>query len=85
MNESAAERTAKYLEVASESLKRLRPRRMPAPISSTTLDRVLELVRGYVKDAQHYASQQQPVTALACVSYAEGLLDAIKFLELADF
>ncbi len=85
MKESAAERTAKYLEVTSESLKRLKPRRMPAQVSAATLERVLELVRGYVRDAEHYASQQQPVTSLACVSYAEGLLDAVKFLELVDF
>jgi hypothetical protein len=25
------------------------------------------------------------VTSLACIAYAEGLLDAIKFLELVDF
>jgi FAD synthetase len=49
------------------------------------LDYVLELVRGYVKDAQHYAEKRKSVTSLACIAYAEGLLDALKFLELADF
>jgi FAD synthetase len=85
LKESAAERTAKYLEVTSESLKRLKPRRMPAQVSASALERVLELVRGYVRDAEHYAGEQRPVTSLACVSYAEGLLDAVKFLELVDF
>ena len=58
---------------------------MPVTVSAPTLERVLELVRGYVKDAEHYANQQKPVTSLACISYAEGLLDAAKFLELVDF
>lgn len=48
-------------------------------------DYVLELVIGYVKDARHYAEKRKPVTSLACIAYAEGLLDALKFLELADF
>ena len=85
MKESAEERTAKYLQVTSDALKRLKPTSMPVTISGSTLERVLELVRGYVKDAEHYANEQKPVTSLACVSYAEGLLDAVKFLELVDF
>ena len=69
----------------SEALKHLKPRTMPSKVSAPSLDRVLELVRGYVKDAEHYANDQKPVTSLACISYAEGLLDAVKFLELVDF
>ncbi len=85
MKESAAERTAKYLQVMSEALKRVKLRTMPVRVSAPSLERVLELVRAYVKDAEHYANEQKPVTSLACVSYAEGLLDAVKFLELVDF
>ncbi len=69
----------------SDALKRLKLRTMPVKVSAPNLDRVLELVRGYVKDAEHYAGEQKPVTSLACVSYAEGLLDALKLLELVDF
>lgn len=43
------------------------------------------MAQGYVKDARHYAEKQKPVTSLACVAYAEGLLDAIRFLELVEF
>ena len=46
---------------------------------------MLELVRGYTKDARHYAEKRKPVTSLICIAYAEGLLDAMKFLELVDF
>lgn len=68
-----------------ESLKRLKVRTLPASVTSSKLEHVIKLVRGYLKDAQHYAGGQKPVTSLACVSYAEGLLDAMKFLELVDF
>ena len=85
MKESAEERTSKYLQVTSEALKRLKLRTIPVKVSAPSLERVLELVRAYVKDAEHYAIEQNPVTSLACVSYAEGLLDAVKFLELVDF
>ncbi len=73
------------MQVTSEALKRMKLRTMPVKVSASNLERVLQLVRGYIKDAEHYAKQQQPFTSLACVSYAEGLLDALKFLELVDF
>jgi len=85
LRESASDRTAKYVEATSISLKRLRTKKLPAAVAQPKFDYVLELVRGYVKDAQHYAEKKKPVTSLACIAYAEGLLDALKFLELADF
>ena len=85
MKEDAAERSAQYLQVMSEALKRLKLRSMPTNVPGHILERVLEMVRGYVRDAEYYAGEKKPVTSLACVSYAEGLLDAVKFLELVDF
>ncbi|HEY4656886.1 MAG TPA: DUF357 domain-containing protein, partial [Candidatus Bathyarchaeia archaeon] len=38
----------------------------------------------YTRDAKHYVNAEKPVTSLACIAYAEGLLDALKFLELVD-
>lgn len=58
---------------------------MPATVEEPKVRHVLEMAKGYVNDAKHYAKNRKPVTSLACVSYAEGLLDAMKFLELAEF
>jgi FAD synthetase len=85
MNEDARERTSKYLKATDQSLKSLKVKDRTEPILQSQLDHVLELVRGYVSDARHYAEEGKPVTSLACVAYAEGLLDALKFLELAEF
>ena len=83
MIEDAAERAEKYLEATSRSLERLKI--TGSGHSSALMDRVLELARSYEKDSKHYLSDKKPVTALACIAYAEGLLDALKFLELAEF
>jgi FAD synthetase len=85
LKENAADRTTRYVELTSASLKRLKLRSLPATVRSDQVQYVLEMVRGYVKDAKHYAQTHKPVTSLACIAYAEGLLDAVKFLELADF
>jgi len=85
MREQAAEWAAKYLETTSQSLRMLKKKKSEAPVPSSRLDHMLELARGYTQDAKHYLDKRKPVTALACVAYAEGLLDALKFLELAEF
>ncbi len=84
MREDAQERASKYLDTTTRSLERLRSKELPVPVSQKKFKLVLELAQGYVKDAEHYLTKKQPVTSLACVAYAEGLLDALKFLELAD-
>ena len=84
MIEDARERASKYLDTTTQSLERLRSRELPALVSQKKFNLVLELAQGYVKDAEHYLTKKQPITSLACVAYAEGLLDALGFLELAD-
>lgn len=85
MRESAKERTTRYVEMTSDSLKHLKIGKPPFKVSGPMLDQVIDLAKGYVKDAKHYADRRKPVTSLACVAYAEGLLDALKYLELVDF
>ncbi|MCY0891425.1 MULTISPECIES: DUF357 domain-containing protein [Pyrobaculum] len=46
---------------------------------------VVDLARAYLKDAKYYFSIGDRETALATVSYAEGLLDALKLIGVADF
>ena len=46
---------------------------------------VLDKVNRYVKDARYYLEKGNSSIALASVSYAEGLLDALKFLNILDF
>ncbi len=46
---------------------------------------IVELARAYLKDAKYYYSIGDRETSLATVSYAEGLLDALKMAGVADF
>lgn len=85
MKEDARERAGKYLEATSRSLENLKMIMTESRPSSNLLEHVLDLARSYQKDSKHYLTDDKPVTALACIAYAEGLLDALKFLKLAEF
>jgi hypothetical protein len=39
---------------------------------------VLELARDYASDARSYLGKEDFYTAFSCISYAHGLLDALK-------
>ncbi|TMI24782.1 DUF357 domain-containing protein [Candidatus Bathyarchaeota archaeon] len=83
MTEDAAERATTYIETMTVTLAHLKPR-TPLQISKEKVDKTIEVAARYTNDAKYYAGKQQSVTALACVTYAEGLLDALKFLELIE-
>ncbi|MEZ0393857.1 MAG: DUF357 domain-containing protein [Desulfurococcaceae archaeon] len=44
---------------------------------------LVELARSYLSDAKYYLEKGDRETSLACIAYAEGLLDALKRLGLA--
>ena len=46
---------------------------------------ILELVRDYLEDSKYYLGRKDIFTSLACIAYAEGLLDALKKLGHVKF
>jgi len=85
MIEDAGQRSTKYLDTTTQSLDRVKRTKLPSRVSKDHVDKVMALVLDYSKDAKHYLETKKPVTSLACIAYAEGLLDALKFLELIEF
>ncbi len=83
MKEDARERSAKYMETTEKALRQLRKKDLPTMVNQKQVNHVMELVEGYMKDAKHYVAEK-PITSLACVAYAEGLLDALRFLGIME-
>lgn len=73
------ERLARCLELLKEVLEEVRLRE-----ESKEAKEALDLARRYYLDALYYRDRDPP-TALACASYSEGLLDALRILGLASF
>ncbi len=46
--------------------------------------RVIDIVKSYLHDAKHYLGKKDWFTALACIAYAEGLLDSLRYQGLLD-
>ena len=55
------------------------------PILTNDTRFIVDTAQRYVKDAQYYLERADSSIALASVSYAEGLLDALKFLRIVNF
>jgi FAD synthetase len=49
------------------------------------LEELIRLARDYLSDARYYLSKKDCLTSIACSSYAEGLLDALRLLGKVDF
>ncbi len=57
---------------------------LPAEVTDEKVKNLLDHVDRYLADAEYYRGDKKP-TALTSVAYAEGILDALKLLGLAEF
>jgi len=85
MSEDAKEHSERYIAAVKAALSELKPITMPAIITRRDVERVVEVAKRYLSDSRYYGETGKTVTSLASISYAEGLLDALKFLKLGEF
>jgi FAD synthetase len=57
---------------------------LPKTIDKASVAQLLDHTKRYLEDAEYYRGEDKPV-ALTSVAYAEGILDALKLLGLAEF
>jgi FAD synthetase len=72
------DRVAVYIKNLEEALESL-------VLKDPAYRNLVDLARAYLKDSKYYYSRGDRETALATVSYAEGLLDALRLMGVADF
>jgi hypothetical protein len=78
MNEDPGERTRTYLAAIERALK------LADVVSNPDALRVVDYAKRYVADSKYYLETGKPTTALASVAYAEGLLDSLSIMGVAD-
>ncbi|MGI0135159.1 MAG: DUF357 domain-containing protein [Candidatus Micrarchaeaceae archaeon] len=69
--DSTVKRIEKDISMFDENVANVKP-------EGKAQERVVELSKMYAKDARSYLDKGDLFTAFSCVSYAHGLLDAIK-------
>jgi len=84
INEDPAIRTQRYLRTIQSTLENRKFKNTDHKVPSRDVQKVLDTIHRYIKDAHYYLEHGKATTALASVAYAEGLLDALKFLELSE-
>lgn len=71
MERTCEEKVRKYIRAVRQVLSEL-----PSPNGDA--GEIVDLASRYASDAEWYLSRSDCLTALACISYAEGLLDALR-------
>ncbi len=84
LNEDPASRARRYIENLTMEFGKTSTVKNATLVEASNIDGVTDAIRRYLQDARHYLDQGRATTSLASVAYAEGLLDALKFLELTQ-
>ena len=83
LNEDPDARARKYIAALKTAFQKANAKTVDTEVRAVNVLRVTDSIQRYLQDSQHYLDEGRPTTALASVAYAEGLLDALLFLELA--
>lgn len=84
VSEDPTERARNYIAKFETALRKFNVSTSDSMVKVEYVNRVSDLIRQYLRDARYYLDQRKPSTSLAAVAYAEGLLDALIFLKLAE-
>lgn len=82
LSEDPAQRSRKYIESFEKALQEVIATREDSMVRAQDITRISEAIERYLRDAHYYLEHNKPSTSLAAIAYAEGLLDALKFLAL---
>ncbi len=80
---SSGERAWRYIESARRALESLR-KTFAHPSCEIDVSKLIDAAERYIRDAEYYYARGDYETALASASYAEGLIDSLKYLGLVE-
>ncbi len=75
----------KYVSSVELALKDLKIRDSNSILADQKMGLIIDAVKRYLSDAKYYLKIKKEAIALTSISYAEGLLDALRIMELVDF
>ena len=75
----------KYVFSVELALNDLKIRDSNSILVDQNMELVIDAVKRYLSDAKYYLKIKKEAIALTSISYAEGLLDALRIMELVDF
>ena len=85
MTQKLKSRVESYIAKTRRVLEEIKIKKPFQPMSDNLINELMDHVRRYVEDAKFYFESGDLETALASISYCEGLLDALKLLGIAEF
>ena len=76
---------SRYIEATESVFTELTISNIVSSTDKEKIEGVIEHAKRYLEDAKYYQKQDKLETGLASVSYCEGLLDALRLLEVVNF
>lgn len=82
---SIKERTLHYILKTERVLKELKIVDDSVHVEKRLVEQIIDEARRYFEDAKYYLKRKEYEVSLASIAYCEGLLDALRMLNLVSF
>jgi len=85
MKNNIKEKTLKYVLKTEKVLRELRIVDDSVSVEKRLVEEIVDEARRYFEDAKYYSRRKEYEVSLASIAYCEGLLDALRMLNLVSF
>ncbi len=85
MKNNIKEKTLKYVLKTEKVLRELRIVDDSVSVEKRLVEEIVDEARRYFEDAKYYLRRKEYEVSLASIAYCEGLLDALRMLNLVSF
>lgn len=76
---------SKYIKYTDRVFTEIRMSDESTQIDKEEASHIIDTAKRYLEDAKYYLEEKKFETGLVSVAYSEGLLDALRLLNIADF
>lgn len=83
--ETAEELLSKYIQNTEPVFAEIKLSPEAVYVDREKAGSIVDMAKRYLEDAKYYRDRKKFETGLASVAYSEGLLDALRLLDIAEF
>jgi FAD synthetase len=76
---------SRYICSAESVLSRVQVTEDPVTVDSSNVRNTVDFAKVYLEDAKYYREKKKFEVSLSCITYCEGLLDALRLLGVVSF
>jgi hypothetical protein len=85
LEEELKVRALRYIQGMRRVLSEVKLTKIPVTIAPSEVEMLIDWIKNYVEDSSIFLERGDTASSLVAICYAEGIMEALRLLKLAEF